>query len=111
MNDQFFIPVTGLVAEHAGDGIQRTILAYDENTMLVKVEFDEGSIGAVHQHLHTQISYIEQGVFEVEINNQKQILPAGSSFYVPSNIPHGVLCVEKGILIDVFSPMRADFIP
>ena len=58
----------------------------------------------------TQISYIEKGVFEVTINNEKKLLAAGSSFYVPPNALHGVLCLEPGVLIDMFSPMREDFI-
>jgi quercetin dioxygenase-like cupin family protein len=53
---------------------------------------------------------VESGVFEIEINAQKQILRKGDSFHVPSNVLHGALCIENGVLIDAFSPMRADFI-
>ena len=39
----------------------------------------------------------------------KQILKAGDVFHVPSNVIHGAVCLEKGVLVDVFSPMREDF--
>ena len=47
--------------------------------------------------------------FEIEIDGVKQILKAGDVFHVPSNVIHGAVCLEKGVLVDVFSPMREDF--
>ena len=51
-----------------------------------------------------------QNIFEVEINNQKQVLKQGDGFYIPPNTVHGCVCLEKGVLVDVFSPKREDFI-
>jgi quercetin dioxygenase-like cupin family protein len=91
-------------------GVQRAILAYDESVMLVKVKFEKGAIGALHQHPHVQISYVESGQFEVEIGGLKKILNKGETFFAPSNVWHGVICLEEGVLMDTFSPMRKDFI-
>jgi quercetin dioxygenase-like cupin family protein len=91
-------------------GVQRAILAYDESVMLVKVQFEKGAIGTLHQHLHVQISYVESGQFEVEVGGVKKILNQGETFFAPSNVWHGVICLEKGVLMDTFSPMRKDFI-
>jgi quercetin dioxygenase-like cupin family protein len=96
--------------EVVGEGIRRKIMAYDDKVMMVKVDFEKGGIGVVHQHHHTQITHIHSGVFEVEVDGEKQILKAGDVFFAPSNIWHGVVCLEAGMLIDVFSPMREDFI-
>ena len=93
-----------------GGGVRRKILTYDEKIMMVLVDFDKGAVGDLHQHPHVQVTNIESGIFEVEINGTKQILNAGDVFYVPSNALHGVVCLEAGILIDVFSPMREDFL-
>ena len=38
-----------------------------------------------------------------------KVLRAGDGYYVASNLPHGCVCLEAGILIDTFSPMREDF--
>ncbi len=105
-----FVKNEDIAWEQVGEGIKRKIMAYDERLMVVKVAFEKGGIGTVHQHHHTQITHIESGVFEVEIDAEKQILKAGDVFFIPSNIWHGAVCKEAGVLIDVFSPMREDFI-
>ncbi len=91
-------------------GISRQITGYDVNIMMVKVKFDKGAIGTIHQHHHSQTTYIESGSFEVTIADKKQVLITGDSFFVPPNIPHGAVCVASGVLIDVFSPIREDFL-
>ena len=85
-------------------------MAYDEKLMAVKVEFEKGGVGTLHRHHHSQITYIESGKFEALINGEKRILAAGDAFYIPPNVNHGTVCLESGILIDMFSPMREDFI-
>lgn len=105
-----FIEDGDVAIEDLGEGVSRKIISYDDKLMLVKVIFEKGAIGAMHHHFHTQISYIEKGVFEVTINGDKKVLAAGSSFYVPSDAPHGVICIEAGILLDSFSPARTDFL-
>ena len=107
---KLFIEDSDLIFQNVGEGVSRKIIAYDEKLMLVKVAFEKGAIGTIHQHYHVQITYIEKGIFEVFINNEKKILGAGSSFYIPPNAPHGVVCLEPGVLMDMFSPMREDFI-
>lgn len=96
--------------EAMAPGVRRKIMSYDDRLMLVRVEFEKGGIGSLHQHPHTQITTIEKGVFEVEISGEKQVLKAGDVFYVPPHAIHGAVCLEAGVLIDVFSPMREDFI-
>ena len=91
-------------------GVKRKIMAYDDRLMLVRVEFEKGGVGTLHDHPHTQITHVESGVFEVEISGEKQVLKPGDVFYVPPHAIHGAVCLEAGILIDVFSPMREDFI-
>lgn len=97
--------------EVIGEGLRRKVMAWDEWVMLVKVEFQKWAIGAVHQHPHSQVSYVESGVFEVEISGERRVLKAGDVFLAPSNTSHGVLCLEAGVLIDVFSPLREDLLP
>jgi quercetin dioxygenase-like cupin family protein len=95
--------------EQVAEGVRRKIMSYDEKLMLVKVEFQEGGVGALHHHPHSQITHVESGIFEVEINGYKKRLSAGDVYYIPPNVLHGCVCLEPGVLIDVFSPMREDF--
>ncbi|WP_374163728.1 cupin domain-containing protein [Arcticibacter sp. MXS-1] len=95
--------------EKAGEGIQRQIYGYDDQIMLVKAKFEAGAVGVLHQHYHSQVTYVESGVFEMSIGDEKKILKKGDGYYIPPHVVHGCLCVEAGLLIDVFSPHREDF--
>ena len=105
-----FIKDSDIAWEVMGAGVKRKIMAYDDNLMMVRVEFETGGIGTVHRHYHVQISHVQSGAFEVEIDGKKEVLRAGDAFFVPSNVLHGAVCLEKGVLIDIFNPMREDFI-
>jgi quercetin dioxygenase-like cupin family protein len=91
--------------------IKRKIMSYNEDIMLVKVAFEKGGIGTLHKHPHLQISYIASGAFEITIDGESKILKEGDVYFIPSDLIHGAVCLEDGILIDVFNPMREDFIP
>jgi quercetin dioxygenase-like cupin family protein len=105
-----FIENSTLEWQDVTDKIQRKIMAYDGSLMLVKVKFEAGGVGSLHHHFHSQITHIESGSFEVEIGPDKKVLSAGDAYYIPPNVVHGAVCLEPGILIDVFSPMREDFV-
>lgn len=90
-------------------GVTRQFIGYTNDLMTVKVMFEKGAIGYVHKHVHTQSAYIVAGKFEVMINGETKVLIAGDGFLAESNIEHGVVCLESGIIIDTFTPIRKDF--
>ncbi|MBL7816798.1 MAG: cupin domain-containing protein [Saprospiraceae bacterium] len=92
------------------EGVRRKVMAYNNVLMLVKVTFEKGRIGALHHHPHLQISYVASGVFEITISGEAKILRGGDVYFVPENAVHGAVCLEDGLLIDVFSPLREDFL-
>ncbi len=95
--------------ETVGEGVERQIMGYDDKIMLVNVKFDKGGIGVMHQHYHSQVTYVISGEFDVTIGEETKTLKGGDSFYIPPNVTHGAICKESGFLIDVFSPIREDF--
>ena len=99
-----------LKTEEMFPGVTRQIIGYDSNLMLVKVTFAKGSIGYQHQHPHQQVSYILSGEFEVDIGGKTEFLKTGDAFVAPSNTDHELKCLEGGVIIDSFSPMREDFL-
>ena len=64
----------------------------------------------MHEHYHSQATYVVSGKFELTIGDKKEILSAGDGYYVAPYEWHGCVCLEAGILIDTFSPVRADFL-
>ena len=93
-----------------GGGVSRKILAQDSDMMAVEVHFDKGAVGAVHTHPHVQISYVLEGKFEFELGGEKTVIGKGDTYYTHPNVPHGVVCLEAGVLLDVFTPRREDFL-
>jgi quercetin dioxygenase-like cupin family protein len=92
-------------------GVRRRLLTYTDALMMVEVAFDEGAVGALHSHPHLQASYVAAGMFEVTIDGRTEMLTAGQSFIVPSGAIHGCRARQAGVLIDTFTPARAEFLP
>ena len=110
MNSKNFVFETETEWVQINDDMRRHILGYDDQLMLVKLEFKTGAIGYVHRHIHSQSSYVVSGVFEFQIGEEKKIVKSGDGLYMEPNVLHGVKCIEGGILIDTFSPVREDFL-
>ena len=105
-----FVKDNELEWENVGEGVDRKILGYNGDLMMVRVRFEKGAIGAAHSHPHRQVTFVEAGKFTVDIGEEKSELQAGDSFIVPADAVHGVVAEEAGILIDVFTPQREDFL-
>lgn len=96
--------------EDMGGGIVRRIMGYNDSLMLVRVSFDEGAEGYTHSHPHSQVAYVESGAFQFTIGDETCLLKTGDCAYVPPGADHGAVCVEPGVLLDIFSPAREDFL-
>lgn len=96
--------------EELGPKLRRQIMGYDDKIMLVKVDFKAGGVGEMHQHYHSQVTYVESGEFQMTIGDKVHIIKGGDSYYIPPHVMHGCTCLKDGVLIDVFSPMREDFV-
>ena len=93
-----------------GGGTSRKIRCYNEEMMLVEVIFESGAVGSDHSHPHTQISYVLSGEFTYHIEGEARTMLPGDSIVVDGGKVHGCACVKAGTLLDIFSPMRADFV-
>ena len=97
-------------AEVVGDGIKRQMFGYNDSIMMLRVQFEAGAVGYVHSHPHSQASYVESGEFDVFIDGVEKRLGPGDSFFIHPNLEHGAVCRKAGVLLDVFSPVREDFL-
>jgi quercetin dioxygenase-like cupin family protein len=105
-----FVNTSDIEWETVGEGIERKILGHDDQLMMVHIRFKKGAIGSPHYHVHRQVSYVESGSFEVTIDGKKTILVKGDCFFVAPDLVHGVVALENGTLVDVFTPARMDFL-
>ena len=93
-----------------GGGTCRKIRCYNEEMMLVEVIFETGAVGNDHSHEHTQISYVLSGEFTYHIEGEARAMLPGDSIVGDGGRVHGCTCVKAGVLLDVFAPMRKDFV-
>lgn len=85
-------------------------MGYDGNIMLVKVKFEVGVVGNMYKYYYLQVIYVESGEFEMIIGDDVRIIKGGDFFYIFLYVMYGCVCKQFGILIDVFSFVREDFL-
>lgn len=90
--------------------VTREILTSEGSVMVVKVKLSEGFIGDVDQHTEEQVSYIEKGKVEFEVDGQKRVLNVGDTQYIPSNVKHQVKVLEECTILDIFTPIRINLL-
>ncbi|SFB82021.1 cupin domain-containing protein [Butyrivibrio sp. YAB3001] len=108
--DQIWVHGIEIDKTPAGDGVERIVKSYTDELMVVENHFKKGAVGALHSHPHTQITYVVSGKFEFSIGDEKRIVEASDTMLKKDGIIHGCTCLEEGILLDIFSPMREDFV-
>ena len=94
----------------AGPGVVRRVLAYSKDLMCVENTFKKGAIGSMHNHPHTQITYVASGRFRFTIGDEVKEVGPGDTLCKQNDIVHGCECLEAGVLVDFFTPMRKDFL-
>lgn len=110
LSEKPFVDSSSLEWTKLAEGVERQILSYGPDLMLVRVRFEPGATGAIHHHPHRQATYVARGSFEVTVGDTQQTLSEGDTFFAAADVPHGVKSLDGGLLIDCFTPMRADFL-
>ena len=93
-----------------GTGVTRRVLAYTDGLMCVENTFEKGAKGKLHHHPHTQITYVVSGEFAFTVDGETRTVRAGDTILKEDGVEHGCVCTEAGILLDIFTPMREDFV-
>jgi quercetin dioxygenase-like cupin family protein len=91
-------------------GVTRKVLADTGALMCVENSFEESAVGAVHSHPHTQITYVVSGRFRFTIGDEVHEVGRGDTLCKQNGVKHGCVCLEKGVLVDFFTPMREEFV-
>jgi Uncharacterized conserved protein, contains double-stranded beta-helix domain len=97
-------------AKDCEPGVRRKVLSYSDELMMCEITFETGAQGDAHAHKHLQITYVAKGTFEFTIGDEKKVVSQGDSVYMPGDVMHQATCIEEGILVDVFSPKRDEFL-
>lgn len=93
------------------EGIRRKTLVYGEETLMVEFLLNGGARLPLHSHPHEQTGYLVKGRMRLTIGGKTRELLAGDSWCVAKWEEHGAEVVEDSVAVEVFSPVREDYLP
>jgi len=81
-----------------------------EKVMIAQISIAQGGVVPTHQHESEQLSYVVAGALKFELEGREIVVRQGEVLHIPSNVPHSAVAVEDSFGIDVFSPIRLDWL-
>jgi len=95
--------------EVMSDMISRKIITGDK-AMVAQVFLKKGAVVPEHHHESEQITYILEGALKFEIEGKVVVVRKGEVLSIPSNVPHRAVAMEDTLDLDIFSPIRVDWL-
>jgi quercetin dioxygenase-like cupin family protein len=81
-----------------------------EKAMIAQVGIARGGVVPLHHHESEQLSYVLEGAIKFEIEGREIVVRKGEVLVIPSNVPHSAVAVEDFLGLDIFSPIRIDWL-
>ena len=94
----------------AAPGIKLKALAYGENSLLAEFRLEAGSLLPRHSHFHEQTGYLVEGRIRFTVGAERFEAGPGDSWCIPGDVEHSAEVLEKSLAIEVFSPVREDYL-
>jgi quercetin dioxygenase-like cupin family protein len=92
------------------DKIRRKTLVYGEKTLLTEFRLEKGAVLPEHSHPHEQTGYLVSGRIDLTIGDETHQVGPGGSWCIPGNTAHRATAREDSVAIEIFSPVRDDYI-
>jgi quercetin dioxygenase-like cupin family protein len=98
-----------IALEKITEMISQKIVA-GEREMLAQIYLKRGALVPMHSHESEQMTYILQGALKVLVGGEEITVREGEVLHIPSWTPHQAEALEDTFELDVFSPVRHDWI-
>ena len=92
-------------------GIQQKTLVFGERTLMTEFRLTKDSDLPNHAHPYEQTGYLVKGHIVLKVGNREYDVHPGDSWCIPANETHGARIAADSIAIEVFSPVRSDYLP
>jgi quercetin dioxygenase-like cupin family protein len=92
-------------------GIRMKTLCYGERTLMTEFILEGGSTLPSHRHPYEQTGYLVKGRIRLMIGQERHDAGPGDSWCIPAGVQHGAQILEDSIAVEVFSPVREDYLP
>ena len=92
------------------DKIQMKTLVHGEKTLMAKFRLEKGARLPEHHHPHEQTGYLISGRIDLTIGEATHTVAPGDSWCIPGDVPHSAAAIEDAVAVEVFSPVREDYL-
>ena len=93
------------------NGVTMRPLVWEEKTLLCQFNLEKGYKIPAHQHPYEQTGYLISGKLRFRIDNTWHDVENGDSWSIPENVEHEVEILENSVALELFSPVRPDYLP
>ena len=91
-------------------GVNFDVLAVGKRTMVAKMNYKDSDFVPFHTHPNEQSGYVISGRYRIRFENNDEIIEPGDSYSIPENVEHSIEIIEPGNVIDIYSPIRQDYL-
>jgi quercetin dioxygenase-like cupin family protein len=95
--------------EKMSDVISRKVIS-GEKGMVAQVFLKKDAVVPEHYHESEQITYILEGALKFELEGREVVVRKGEVLHIPSNVPHRAVALEDTLDLDIFAPIRIDWL-
>lgn len=92
------------------EGIEQKTLVHGDKTLMVEFRLQQNVALPLHSHPHEQTGYLATGHIRLTIGADVHDVQPGDSWCIPGGTLHGAESIEESVAIEVFSPVREDYL-
>ena len=92
-------------------GVSLKTLVHGEKTLFTEFHLEAGNTLPMHAHEQEQTGYLVSGAIRLSIGAETFDVEPGDSWCIPGNVEHGAQIIADSVAIEVFSPVRQDYLP
>lgn len=93
------------------EGVRQKTLVYGEKSLLAEFVLDAGGVVPQHAHPHEQCGYLVRGHLRFTVGGEVRDVYPGDAWCLPGDVEHGAEAIEDSLAVEVFSPVREEYIP
>ena len=93
------------------EGVELTTLVHGEKTLMGQFKIAKGAAIPAHSHPHEQTGIMVIGKLRFNIDGQVVDMETGDSWCLPGGVEHSAEALEDSVVVEVFSPVREDYLP
>ena len=91
-------------------GVDFVVLSIGKDTMVTKMLYKPTDFVPFHKHPNEQSGYVISGRYKLKFGGEEYLLTEGDAYSIPADVEHSIEIIEAGQVVDVFTPIRQDYL-